>query len=187
MSTPGSDATEAADASVIGSAIVVINSSTLIWPLAQKVLTGSFSAYYEKLMWLLGLPTTCYMRFCGGEKKAEALRVKAREARGAARRAAGFRRAESLECQIAPELGVPRSGTDRVQARGAKAAASLVVADLESTLEPNSPRTQDGFWGSQSHPLSKLQNSASTQAENLDQSSNNGTEPGQQFIKIVTV
>merc|ERR1711939_429208 len=157
-------------------------------PVAQKVLTGSFSAYYEKLMWLLGLPTTCYMRFCGGEKKAEALRVKQREARGAARRAAGFRRAESLQCQIAPELGVPRvSQKGSVSNLGDQAAASLVVADLDFTLEPNSPPTQDEFSGRQSHPLSQLKRSSSSQAANLDQGSNDETEPGQPFIQIITI
>jgi hypothetical protein len=96
MDSVGSDANDATDASVMGTMIVVINSLTLIWPMARKIMTGTHHDYYEKLLWVLSLPSGCYMKYCGGEKRAAAAREKQKQERADNRRAAGVRRANSM-------------------------------------------------------------------------------------------
>ena len=91
-----SDANQASNASGIGALVVVINSMTLIWPLARKILISKHIEYYEKIVWILGLPYQFYMSFCGGEKRAAAARAKAKEERAARRRAHGIRRQQSM-------------------------------------------------------------------------------------------
>ena len=100
---------------MIGNLILIINVMTLVWPIARKVLTGKHVEYYEKLVWCLGLPHSCYMKYCGGEKRAAARREKEKEARAARRRNAGVRRSQSM-LHIDVEKAVD---------------ASLVLADLE--------------------------------------------------------
>jgi hypothetical protein len=41
----GTDSSDKSDASVMGAMIVMINGSTLIWPILRKVLTGTFLSY----------------------------------------------------------------------------------------------------------------------------------------------
>ena len=51
--------------------------------------------YYNSLMWLVKLPSTCYMKYCGGNKRAETKRQAAKETRAllriASRQEAGFK------------------------------------------------------------------------------------------------
>ena len=96
MDKAGSDVSSSQEASLIGSMIVIINSLTLIWPIVRKVLTGKHIEYYEKLLWVLGLPHGCYMKYCGGEKRAAAAREREKQARAERRRAAGVRRQGSM-------------------------------------------------------------------------------------------
>ena len=88
MNTAGSDVSSSQEASLIGSMIVIINSLTLIWPLARKVLIGAHIEYYTILVWFWSLPHGCYMKYCGGEKRATAARERETQARAGGRRVA---------------------------------------------------------------------------------------------------
>ena len=99
---------------LIGNLILIINVMTLVWPIARKVLTGKHVEYYEKVVWCLGLPRSCYMMYCGGEKRAAARREKEKQARAERRRSSGVRRNQSM-------LHIDVQGVD----------ASLVIADIE--------------------------------------------------------
>ena len=90
MDRVGSDVSSSQDAAFIGFLIALINSMTLIWPLARKILTGKHVEYYEKLVWCTSLPHGCYMKYCGGEKRAAAAREREKQARAERRRAAGI-------------------------------------------------------------------------------------------------
>ena len=93
----GSDASSRQEQRLIGNLILIINVMTLVWPIVRKVLTGKHLEYYEKLVWCLGLPHSCYMKYCGGEKRASARREQEKQARAERRKAAGVRRSQSMK------------------------------------------------------------------------------------------
>jgi len=119
ISTVESDSADVADVDTMGVLIVAINCVTMVWPLVRKVLVGKHAEYYEKTMWVLGCPRQFYMSYCGGEKRAAEQRQREKEARAAARRAAGVRRDGSIQAML-PEgtpsnaqinnLGLPLQG-----------------------------------------------------------------------------
>ena len=115
----GTDASDKVEQRMIGNLILIINVMTLVWPIARKVLTGKHVEYYEKLVWCLGLPHSCYMKYCGGEKRAAARREKEKEARAERRRNAGVRRSQSM-------LHI-----DVENVHAWKVDASLVLADVD--------------------------------------------------------
>ena len=84
----GSDLSDKANNSLMGFVIVLINSSTLVWPILRKILVGKHIEYYERFMWVFCLPRSCYMSWCGGQKRADAKRAEAKAARAIQRRAA---------------------------------------------------------------------------------------------------
>jgi hypothetical protein len=117
-----SDFNDAQDASVIGTAIVLINSLTAIWPVARKLMTGTFSDLSEKLVWILGLPIAC-LRKCGGfDRRAAAALQKRKEERAARRRRESVRKSDSIR--------------EDTVVRPLAEAASLVV--------PNASQQEDG-------------------------------------------
>ena len=100
VSTVESDAADTADVYTMGVLIVAINCVTMVWPLVRKVIVGKHVEYYQKIMWLLRCPCQCYMSYCGGEKRAAEQRQREKEARAAARRAAGVRREGSIKAML---------------------------------------------------------------------------------------
>jgi hypothetical protein len=103
MAGTGSDASDQADAGVLGFIIVVINCATLVFPIARKFLIGQHIEMMEKLKSFVCLPFTCYMKWCGGQKRRDARIVKERAER-AARHGAQF---ENTIVQA--DLAVPAS------------------------------------------------------------------------------
>jgi len=82
------DAGDKQDASVMGAMIVIINSSTLIWPLVRKILTGSVEEYWGHLKWILSLPFKFWMSCCGGNMRAKVALKKDEDARTNRRKSA---------------------------------------------------------------------------------------------------
>ena len=80
-----SDQGDQNDTGVLGSMIVVINCATLVWPILRKIMVGKVEEYMEKLLWCAGLPRSCYMNYCCGNKRAEAKRIKMRDERASKR------------------------------------------------------------------------------------------------------
>jgi len=121
----GSDVSDRQERRLIGILILIINVMTLVWPIVRKVLTGTYVGYYEKLVWCLSLPRSCYMKYCGGEKRAAARVEKEKQACAERRRNAGVRRVQSM---------LDIDGVRRVQSMldmDVKVGASLVFADLD--------------------------------------------------------
>ena len=75
----GSDSADKTNRSVLGFLIVVINGATLAWPLLRKIMTGKHVEYYNMVLWVLSVPYDCYMKRCGGEKRAAQKLAEARE------------------------------------------------------------------------------------------------------------
>ena len=89
MADTGSDASEQADAGVLGFIIVVINCATLVFPIARKFLLGKRIEMAQTIKSLASLPCTCYMKWCGGQKRRDA-RIAKERAERAARHEARF-------------------------------------------------------------------------------------------------
>jgi hypothetical protein len=84
MARTGSDASEQEDARVFGSIIVTINCSTLVFPLLRKYTTGTHVELIETLIAVATFPLTCWMKWCGGQKRRDA-RIAKEQAEEAAR------------------------------------------------------------------------------------------------------
>ena len=82
-----SDSAEREESRIFGNIIVFINCGTLAFPLARKIMTGKHIEWMERIMFVLKLPFTCYMDWCGGERRLEAkIAEKRREQAARARR-----------------------------------------------------------------------------------------------------
>jgi len=138
----GSDVSSRQEQRMIGNLILIINVTTLLWPIARKVLTGKHVEYYEKLVWCLGLPHSCYMKYCGGEKRAAARREQEKQARAERRRAAGVRRPGSMK--HVEEVDVSLVVADLVLAKSSDRITDAVVCSPESKVraadDPGVPR-----------------------------------------------
>ena len=142
-----SDANQASNASGIGVLVVAINSTTLIWPLARKILISKHIEYYEKTVWILGLPYRFYMSFCGGEKRAAAARAKAKEERASRMRAHGIRRQQSM-----PDESWWQSSES---ARDLEIGSSTLVTALDEKMTVPAPGKDAsfGYKQLQVHPI----------------------------------
>ena len=154
MDNAGSDVSSSQEASLIGSMIVIINSLTLIWPIARKVLTGKHLEYYEKLQWVLGLPHGCYMKYCGGEKRAAAAREREKQARAERRRASGVRRQDSLaQMEVAGTAGVRvdlvlpgsplQAASNTGSLRSDHSDGAVIQGQDDAVSQPVPPQTRD--------------------------------------------
>lgn len=167
MHKVGSDVSSSQDAAFIGFLIAAINSLTLVWPLARKILTGKHVEYYEKLVWCTSLPHGCYMKYCGGEKRAAAAREREKQARAERRRAAGMTRhtaklnvmddgqvaTDSVDLKSDLVLAVPDKAslvkeTDEVpeasgepEALPAPRQARAIAANGEAAMDPSTSHT----------------------------------------------
>ena len=78
-----SDSTEQEESRIFGNIIVFINCGTLAFPLARKIMTGKHIEWMERIMFVLKLPFTCYMDWCGGKRRLEAKIAEKRRERAA--------------------------------------------------------------------------------------------------------
>ena len=83
MARTGSDASEKEDARMFGSIIVTINCSTLVFPLLRKYMIGTHTELMETLIAVVTFPLTCWMKWCGGQKRRDARIAKERAEAGA--------------------------------------------------------------------------------------------------------
>ena len=78
-----SDSAEQEESRIFGNIIVVINCGTLAFPLARRIMTGKHIEWMERIMFVLKLPFTCYMDWCGGKRRREAKIAEKRRERAA--------------------------------------------------------------------------------------------------------
>ena len=83
----GTDSAEREEARLFGYIIVLINCGTLAFPLVRKIMTGKHIEFMERIIFVLKLPSYCYMSWCGGGKRLDARIAKKRQERAARYRA----------------------------------------------------------------------------------------------------
>jgi hypothetical protein len=125
MDKMGSDAQEKEDSSVLGWTIVLLNSATLVFPLVRKIMTGKHIELMETFICVVRFPLTCYMNWCGGQKRRDA-----RIARKRAERAARHEVEAELGLAACP-LEVPST------------LSAVFLEDRPVDAEPQSPALRD--------------------------------------------
>ena len=83
----GTDSAEREEARLFGYIIVLINCGTLAFPLVRKIMTGKHIEFMERIIFVLKLPSYCYMSWCGGKKRLDARIAKKWQERAARYRA----------------------------------------------------------------------------------------------------
>jgi hypothetical protein len=129
MDKIGSDSQKKGDISLLGWIIVLLNSTTLVFPLVRKIMTGKHIELMLIFIGVVRFPFTCYMNWCGGQKRRDA-----RIARERAERAARHEVEAKLDLAACP-LDVPSTlSAVFLEDRPAAKAAADQAADRASAM-----------------------------------------------------